>query len=111
MCVVHTRCMPKTHSADSDVDSSCKNSDSSESLNVCVVIGEVLTEAITTVLADGREVANFDLATYTEERRTIVPVVITNSAVIPAVGDEICAVGFVRKRFSVRALPSRVGRK
>lgn len=69
------------------------------SMNVCVLIGEVITEPVTTALSDDLEVTNCDVVTYTEEGRTVVPVVLVNVSSIPAVGDHVCAVGFVRKRF------------
>jgi len=69
------------------------------SLNVCVLIGEVISEPISTTLSDGQEVTNCDVVTYTDEGRTVVPVVVVNASVIPTIGDHVCAVGFVRKRF------------
>jgi hypothetical protein len=72
---------------------------SDSSLNVCVLIGEVIGEPVSTELHDGQQVTNFDIVTYTDEGRSAVPVVLVNASTIPAVGDHICAVGFVRKRF------------
>lgn len=72
---------------------------SENSMNVCVLIGEVVTEPISTELSDGQEVTNCDVATYTEDGRTVVPVVLINALTSPAIGDHVCAVGFVRKRF------------
>lgn len=69
------------------------------SMNVCVLIGEVITDPVSTELSDGQEVTNCDVATYTDDGRTVVPVVLINASTIPVVGDRICAVGFVRKRF------------
>ena len=69
------------------------------SLNVCVVIGEVIAEPVTTVLADGKEVTNCDVVTYTDEGRSVIPLVLVNVSNVPSEGDHICAVGFVRKRF------------
>ena len=69
------------------------------SMNVCVLIGEVITEPVSTELSDGQEVTNCDVVSYTEEGRTVVPLVLVNTASIPSIGDHVCAVGFVRKRF------------
>jgi len=70
-----------------------------ETLNVCVLVGTVVTEPLLTTLSDGREVINYDVATQTEDGHTTVPVVMVDSRSKPSLGDEICAVGFVRKRF------------
>ena len=69
------------------------------SMNVCVLIGEVITEPVSTELSDGQEVTNCDVVSYTEEGRTVVPLVLVNTTSIPSVGDHVCAVGFIRKRF------------
>lgn len=68
-------------------------------LNVCVVIGEIISEPVTTELADGQEVTNCDIVSYTEEGRCVVPLVLVNVTSVPSVGDNVCAIGFVRKRF------------
>jgi len=80
-------------------NSSALTEPSEMSINVCVLIGEVVTEPVSTELSDGQEVTNCDVATYTDEGRTVVPVVLVNTTSIPSLGDHVCAVGFVRKRF------------
>jgi len=80
-------------------NSSALTEPSEMSINVCVFIGEVVTEPVSTELSDGQEVTNCDVATYTDEGRTVVPVVLVNTTSIPSLGDHVCAVGFVRKRF------------
>ncbi len=72
---------------------------SETSMNVCVLIGEVITVPVSTELPDGQEVTNCDVVSYTEDGRTVVPVVLVNTTSIPSIGDHVCAVGFVRKRF------------
>jgi hypothetical protein len=67
--------------------------------NVVVLIGEVVTDPVDSELPDGVVVTNCDVATYTDLGRMIVPIVLSEVSTPVRLGDEICAVGFVRKRF------------
>jgi hypothetical protein len=67
--------------------------------NVVVLIGEVVTEPVDSELPGGAVVTNCDVATYTDFGRVVVPIVLSEVSTPVQLGDEICAVGFVRKRF------------
>lgn len=68
-------------------------------LNVAVLIGEVITEPVQKVLSNGDMVVNCDVAAVTDEGRTVVPIVVTGTDAHIAMGDNVCVVGFMRKRF------------
>lgn len=70
-----------------------------EHVNVAVVVGEIVTEPVERSLASGETVINCDLASVTEAGRAIVPIVLTDTDTQFALGDSVCVVGFMRKRF------------
>ena len=67
--------------------------------NVAVIVGEVITDPVSKTLANGDTVVNCDIAAVSDEGRHVVPLVLSGAVGSLSVGDRICAVGFMRKRF------------
>jgi single-stranded DNA-binding protein len=68
-------------------------------VNMVILIGEVTSPPVQRTLQTGEVVSSFDMATQVEEGRISVPIACTGECDTTHVGDSVCVVGIVRRRF------------
>jgi hypothetical protein len=64
-----------------------------------ILIGEVTSPPVQRTLQTGEIVSSFDLATHVAEGRISVPIACAGESDTTHVGDNVCVVGIVRRRF------------
>lgn len=70
-----------------------------DGVNVVILVGEVTSPPVQRTLQTGEVVSSFDLATHVEEGRISVPIACAGECDTTHVGDIVCVVGIVRRRF------------
>jgi len=70
-----------------------------DGVNVVILVGEVTSPPVQRTLQTGEVVSSFDLATHVEEGRISVPIACAGECDTTHVGDNVCVVGSVRRRF------------
>ena len=70
-----------------------------EGVNLVILIGEVTSPPVRRTLQTGEVVSSFDIATHVEEGRISVPIACAGECETTNVGDNVCVVGIVRRRF------------
>lgn len=70
-----------------------------DGVNVVILVGEVTSPPVQRTLQTGEVVSSFDLATHVEEGRISVPIACAGECDTTHVGDNVCVVGIVRRRF------------
>jgi hypothetical protein len=68
-------------------------------VNLVILIGEVTSPPVQRTLQTGEVVSSFDMATHVEEGRISVPIACAGECDTTHVGDSVCVVGIVRRRF------------
>ena len=68
-------------------------------VNLVILIGEVTSPPVQRTLQTGDVVSSFDIATHVDEGRISVPIAISGECDTTHVGDSVCVVGIVRRRF------------
>ena len=70
-----------------------------DGVNVVILVGEVTSPPVQRTLQTGEVVSSFDMATHVEEGRISVPIACAGECDTTHVGDNVCVVGIVRRRF------------
>ncbi len=70
-----------------------------DGVNVVILVGEVTSPPVQRTLQTGEVVSSFDMATHVEEGRISVPIASAGECDTTHVGDNVCVVGIVRRRF------------
>jgi len=70
-----------------------------DGVNVVILVGEVTSPPVQRTLQTGEIVSSFDIATRVEEGRISVPIACVGECDTTHVGDNVCVVGIVRRRF------------
>ncbi|MEI6200104.1 MAG: hypothetical protein WCP83_09235 [Actinomycetota bacterium] len=70
-----------------------------DGVNVVILVGEVTSPPVQRTLQTGEIVSSFDIATRVEEGRISVPIACAGECDTTHVGDNVCVVGIVRRRF------------
>ncbi len=70
-----------------------------EGVNLVILIGEVTSPPVQRTLQTGEVVSSFDIATHVQEGRISVPIACVGESETTHVGDSVCVVGIVRRRF------------
>jgi hypothetical protein len=70
-----------------------------EGVNLVILIGEVTSPPVQRTLQTGEVVSSFDIATQVQEGRISVPIACAGESETTHVGDSVCVVGIVRRRF------------
>jgi single-stranded DNA-binding protein len=70
-----------------------------EGVNLVILVGEVTSPPVQRTLQSGEIVSSFDMATHVESGRISVPVALAGECDTTHVGDNVCVVGYVRRRF------------
>jgi len=70
-----------------------------DGVNVVILVGEVTSPPVQRTLQTGEVVSSFDIATHVEEGRISVPIACAGECDSTHVGDNVCVVGIVRRRF------------
>lgn len=68
-------------------------------VNVVILVGEVTSPPVQRTLQTGEVVSSFDIATHLKEGRISVPIACAGECETTHVGDNVCVVGIVRRRF------------
>lgn len=68
-------------------------------VNLVILVGEVTSPPVQHTFQDGQIVSSFDIATLVEAGRISVPISLAGECDTTHVGDSVCVVGCVRRRF------------